>query len=36
MFLRCQLAIYSSYNTFTVLALICHIETYLRITDDNQ
>ena len=33
MFSHCQFAIC---NTFTVLALICHTETYPRITDNNQ
>ena len=33
MFSRRQFAIY---NTITVSALICHIETYPRITDDNR
>ena len=40
MCLRCQLAIYTIhlsyiiYNTFRVLALICHNAIYLRITND--
>ena len=33
MFSCCQFAIF---NTLTVWALVCHIETYPRITDDNR